>query len=406
MSIDPEEFLNNNLGAHTTWRDTLLLTEKLSPRALLANAIIAFRDAPEWSGLLSFDSFHQRSTIRGKLPWLESEIERAWTPADDIAAADWLHHQRIAVSVDTTTQAIEHVARLQLYHPVIAYLDRCRWDGEPRLDLWAVTYLGAEDSPYTRAVASRWMIAAVARVMQPGCKADCALILEGKQGSLKSTALRTLAAPWFTDEIAELGSKDAAIQLAGAWVVEMAELDAMKRSDVARIKSFLSRSIDRFRPPYGRRTVEQPRQCVFAGTVNDNEYLRDETGGRRFWPLRCNAVDIVALAASRDQLWAEARDRYLADESWWLDSAELTTSAAEEQETRRHRDPWESLILDYLLGKSSTSVNEILDEKLNIAAGDRTQLHANRVASSLKAAGWVRYNARSGLNREWRYRPG
>jgi predicted P-loop ATPase len=133
------------------------------------------------------------------------------------------------------------------------------------------------------------MISTVARIFEPGVKADCCLILEGEQGSGKSSALRTLAAPWFTDEIAELGSKDAALQSHGVWIIELAELDSMSRADVGRIKAFMSRSVDRFRPPYGKRLIESPRQCVFAGSVNHSDYLRDETGARRFWPVECGA---------------------------------------------------------------------------------------------------------------------
>lgn len=399
---EAEDFVKRALES---WRLALLINEKGNAKTCLANALIAFRGSDAWEGILQFDTFHQRAMLAGRLPWCDRHEERAWTPTDDGLAANWLQHEGIMLASPAVSEAIEIVARDRPFHPVLAHLHRLQWDGEARLDEWAIRFLGAEDTPFVRAVASRWLISAVARVMQPGCKADCALILEGKQGLLKSTALRTLAFPWFTDELAELGSKDAAIQLAGAWIVEMAELDAMKRGDVARIKSFLSRTTDRFRPPYGRRTVEQPRQCVFAGTVNDNEYLRDETGGRRFWPIACTAIDIAGLTAARDQLWAEARDRYLAEESWWLNSEDLVSSAADEQEKRRRRDPWEPAIAEFLAGRSTTSISEILSEKFNIPLGERSQLDANRVAACLKSVGWIRYRQRFGEILEWRYRP-
>jgi predicted P-loop ATPase len=303
------------------WQAQLILSEKKNPKPLLANAITAFRHAPEWASALAFDMFHQRTMLRAKAPWMTDDTDEAWASAHDILAADWLQHQGICVSPDVAGQAIEVVARETRYHPVLDYLDRCRWDGEPRIDQWAVKFLNAPDNPYTRAVSAKWMIGAVARVTEPGCKNDCALILEGDQGIRKSTALKALAHPWFTDEIADLGTKDAALQLAGVWVLEIAELDSMARGDVSKIKSFMSRTTDRFRPPYGRRVVEQPRQCVFAGTVNGNEYLRDETGGRRFWPISCARIDVDGLTDVRDQLWAEARDRYRADETWWLEGA-------------------------------------------------------------------------------------
>ncbi len=137
---------------------------------------------------------------------------------------------------------------------------------------------------------SRWLISAVARIFQPGCKADCCLILEGPQGIKKSTTLRTLAEPWFIDHIPELGTKDSLIQVHSAWVIELAELESISRAEVGSIKQFISTQTDTFRPPYGKRASDFPRQCVFAGSVNNNTYLRDETGGRRFWPVKCLAT--------------------------------------------------------------------------------------------------------------------
>ena len=169
----------------------------------------------------------------------------------------------------------------------------------PRLEEWVITYLGAEDTPLNRAVGSRWMISGVARILQPGAKVDHMLILEGPQGAKKSSALKTLAgAEWFTDELAEIGSKDAAQQMRGIWVIEIAELDAISRAEVSRIKAFLSRTTDRYRPPYERYVVEMPRQCVFAGSVNPDTYLRDETGNRRFWPVRCGTSISMPYAAT------------------------------------------------------------------------------------------------------------
>lgn len=193
-------------------------------------------------------------------------------------------------------------------------------DSVERLDRWLSTYLGCEDTEYSGAVGSRWLISAVTRIFHPGAKADCCLILEGPQSIRKSTALRTLAGEYFTDELADLGSKDAAMQTRCGWIIELSELDSLSNSDVARIKAFMSRTTVRFRPPYGMRLVEWPRQCVFAGTVNQTTYLRDETGGRRFWPVAAGRIDIDALARDRDPLWAEAKARFDAGAAWWLET--------------------------------------------------------------------------------------
>jgi predicted P-loop ATPase len=191
---------------------------------------------------------------------------------------------------------------------------------------------------YSRAVGSRWLVSAVARVLRPGAKADCCLILEGAQGIRKSTALRTLAGEYFTNELADLGSKDAAMQTRAVWIIELSELDNLSHSEVARIKAFMSRTTDRFRPPYGMRLVELPRQCVFAGTVNHSTYLREETGGRRFWPGACGRIDVDGLARDRDQLWAEAKARFDAGVVWWLETVELVQMAADQQVDRYEGD--------------------------------------------------------------------
>ena len=401
----------DNLGSaevfepQAAWRNELILTDKKKPKALLANAIIALRRAPQWQGSLRYDAFHQRTVIKGRLPWaIEPVSDIEWSNVHDIRTAEWMQHQEIYISPDVAGQAAEAVAAETRFHPVLDYLAKCVWDGEPRLDTWAVAYLGAQDSPCTRAVASRWMMSAVARVTEPGCKADCALILEGRQGILKPTALKTIGQPWFTDEIADLGTKDASLQLAGAWILEIAELDSLSRSDVAKIKAFMSRTADRFRPPYGRRVIEVPRQCVFAGTVNNNEYLRDETGGRRFWPIDCAKVDINGLREARDQLWAEARDRYLAGEAWWLDTIELNVDAGSEQRARYQADPWEESIREWLLGRTSVSVSEVLEHVIGLRVSERGQVEMNRVARCIRALGWERHQERDGIQRVWRYR--
>jgi predicted P-loop ATPase len=298
----------------------------------------------------------------------------------------------------------------------------------------AVTYLGAEDTPLNRAIASLWMISAVARIMQPGCKADHMLILEGPQGIRKSTALKLLASDaWFTDELAEIGSKDAAQQMRGVWIIEMAELDAIGRAEVSRIKAFLTRTSDRYRPPNERYVITVPRQCVFAGSVNPDTYLRDETGNRRFWPLRCGEIDLDGLRRDRDQLWAEAVARFNAGAHWWLEDRDLIASATAEQEARYEPDAWDALI-ERWLGSERRSVNvgsgahddwqdryaprlkpltdvsvgEALEQALLIEPAKWTKADQMRVGNFFKAKKWERYktkgSVKNGIEREWRYR--
>src|SRR5690242_11964880 len=216
---------------------------------VLANAIAAFRHAPEWGGVLAFNDFGFGTVALRPAPW-GVVWKGEWTDHEDRLAAEWLQKQGILVSVEIAGQAVQTAARDHPFHPVKSYLQGLHWDGVERVNRWLTTYVGVEDTEYSRAVGSRWLISAVARIYRPGAKADCCLILEGPQGIRKSTALRTLAGEYFTDELADLGSKDAAMQTRGVWIIELSELDSLSNSDVARIKAFISRTTDRFRPPY------------------------------------------------------------------------------------------------------------------------------------------------------------
>ena len=370
---------------------------------VLANAIAAFRHAPEWGGVLAFNEFGCGTVVLKPTPW-GIVPKGEWTDHEDRLAADWLQRQGIMVSVEVAGQAAQTAARDRPFHPVRAYLKGLRWDGVERVERWLTNYLGAAETEYTRAVGSRWLISAVARIFRPGSKADCCLILEGPQGIRKSTALRTLAGEYFTDELADLGSKDAAMQTRGAWIIELSELDSLSHSEVARIKAFMSRTTDRFRPPYGMRLVESPRQCVFAGTVNHSTYLRDETGGRRFWPVTCGRIDIEALARDRDQLWAEAKARFEAGSVWWLETAELVQLASDQQVDRYEGDPWEEVIAPWIETRSSVSISEVLEKCLAKPQALWTQTDKIRAARCLRAQGWQRFREREGRHLEWRYR--
>jgi predicted P-loop ATPase len=395
--------------AGSAWRKDLLRSKppmnttegRILP--VLANAIAALRHAPEWGGVLAFNEFGFGTVTLKPTPW--GVVPKGeWTDHEDRLAAEWLQRQGVLVSVEVAGQAVQTAARDRPFHPVKTYLQSLQWDGVERVDGWLSTYLGTDDTEYSRAVGSRWLISAIARILRPGAKADCCLILEGPQGIRKSTALSTLASEYFTDELADLGSKDAAMQTRGVWIIELSELDSLSHSEVARIKAFMSRTTDRFRPPYGMRLVESPRQCVFAGTVNHSTYLRDETGGRRFWPITCGRIDVEALARDRDQLWAEAKARFDVGAVWWLETAELLQMASDQQIDRYEGDPWEEVIGPWLESRTSVSISEVLEKCLQKAHALWTQTDKNRAARCLRALGWERYRERQGSRLEWRYR--
>jgi predicted P-loop ATPase len=384
-----------------------------------------------FAGALVFDEFAQEVRVNRRLPWDEpgTPLPRPWEDADDVRCAEWLQRREINVAPAIVGRSVAAVARDFRVHPVRDYLTSLVWDGIPRLERWVVTHLGAADTKLNRAFGSLWMISAVARIMQPGCKADHMLTLEGAQGTSKSTALRLLAGTaWFTDELAEIGSKDAAQQMRGVWIIEIAELDAISRAEVSRIKAFLTRTVDRYRPPYERYVIDVPRSCVFAGSVNPDTYLRDETGNRRFWPVRCGTINLDAIARDRDQLWAEAVAMYSAGAVWWLTDPELIAQASAEQEARFQSDAWDELIERWLVTAkqrvnkgygsyddwrdeevprpsplTDAAIGEILREAIGLDPAKWTRADQMRVSAYLKRNGWERYRVQAAGAREWRY---
>jgi predicted P-loop ATPase len=193
------------------------------------------------------------------------------------------------------------------------------------------------------------------------------------------------------------------MQTRGVWLVEMAELDAMSRGETSRTKAFITRTNDRFRPPYGRRVVESPRSCVFWGTTNSETYLKDETGGRRFWPIRARKIKLDGLRRNRDQLWAEAQEYFAADTPWWINDPEVHRAAAEEQAGRYAGDPWDNIIQGLTEIYEELSIPQVLTA-VGVETGRQTQTEMNRVARCLKALGWSRKQVCDGAKRFWRYR--
>ncbi|QDW38746.1 virulence-associated E family protein [Bradyrhizobium sp. KBS0727] len=387
------------------WTNGLMRFGSGAPQGTLANGCHALRSSPELKSMLAYDVFAMKTMAVAAPPWDPLHFQqRPWGPHDDLLATEHLQRLGIPIKPQTAAQAVEVVAREQSYHPVLDYLDGNKWDGKPRLDDWLTKYIGANETPYTQSIGRSALIGAVARVRNPGCKVDTVPIIEGKQGLGKSSAARILFDPWFSDELADLGGKDAAMQTQGAWLIEISELDAMTRSEVSRIKAFISRATDRFRPPYGARVIESPRSCVFWGTTNSETYLKDETGGRRFWPIKAGRIDVDGLSSARDQLWAEADHLYRAGAAWWLVNPEAQRIADGEQIARYQGDPWDDAIGEYLKTVTDVSVAEILRDVLHIEIGRQTPADMIRAGRVLTARGLLRTQVRTGDKRAWRYR--
>jgi predicted P-loop ATPase len=409
LKKDREKVLRRHPGAkQRDWTDELILNKDGKPVPNLANLVLILRKAPKWEGVLGYDEFNARVVIRRRPPWGNEDPDAPWTDHHESLSRVWFQNQNINPSSGDVGIAVQTAARHNQFHPVRAHFECLVWDGVPRLDTWLIDYFKAEDSAYIRAIGPRYLISAVARIYQPGCKVDHTLILEGPQGKLKSEALRTLAIndEWFTDWLSHVASKDAVLETAGVLIVEIAEMDAVMKATSSAIKSFLTRRHDRFRPPYGKHTIRLPRQCVFAGTINPTAggYLKDPTGARRFWPVACQGVvDCEGLEKACSQLWAEAVHRFKAKACWWLETPELEALAAAEQAARLVSDAWEPPIREWLGERDEVAIKEVL-EALGFAREDWTQLAYNRVAKILTRLGFTHFRPRKEKGREYRYR--
>ena len=378
-----------------TWVHQLQKGKGGDPIGNMRNVLMALEQSPELTGLVGLNSFDQRVWQLKEGPWDRSFEQRPWKDVYDTELQSWLQSQEIPVgSGETIHRAVNTVAERHQFHPIRDYFDAIEWDGTERINYWLSDYLGAANNQYTQSIGRKFLIAAMARAYRPGCKVDTMLVLEGPQGFRKSETVNVLGHPWVSESLPDVGTKDAMQQLHGAWIIEIAELSAVRHKEVETVKSFISRRVDRFRPPYQRRPDDFPRQCVFIGTTNENQYLLDTTGNRRFWPVEVTDVDTDALAAARDQLMAEALHCYRQGEPWHFTDDDEIRRARQEQELRRVRHPWEDAIAPILerieLAQENPSVTaKQLLEDLDIPISKQTSWDSRRVAEIVRAQGWV-----------------
>lgn len=256
-----------------------------TPESDVFNCLIVLKYDPALKGKIRLDEFAHRLVVIDDLPWRGKDETPYWTDTDDACLRNYFATKYLIKGKGIIDDALQEVTQANKFHPVREYLTSLTWDGECRVDTLFIDYIGAEDTEYIRAVTRKWMCGAVARVMVPGIKFDTAIVLYGAQGLGKSLILERLGRKWFNNSLVDIKTKDALEQIQGSWINELAELAPTYKNDNEIVKAFISRTSDRFRSPYGRRTEEYPRQCVFAGSTNNLMFLKDRTGNRRFWPI-------------------------------------------------------------------------------------------------------------------------
>lgn len=387
-----------------SWRQDLSLTDEGKIRPTATNIGVILARHPAWQGVLVYDEFADSIITTRPPPWGEYEdtCPRAgvWTDQDDTRLGRWLLRTE---GVDFKRDLGPHVmveALKHRRHPVREYLSSLAWDGEPRN---LADYLGAAGQ--LAPLACRWlMISAVARIYEPGCKVDTMAVLLGEQGRRKSTAIKAVfGAEWFSDTTIDLSNKDSYLALRGKWCIEWAEFESASRFEQGRIKAFVSSPSDHYRPPYGKRAIQVPRQTVFCATSNHREVLKDETGGRRYWPFWCERIDDDGISRDRDQLWAQAVAEYRAGARWWPVTPDELAVCGEAQEDARSADAWETAIRRWLRERTATrvTIDEVASGALGIELARVGKAEQTRIGAIMCApgSGWSVRRVREGGER-------
>jgi putative DNA primase/helicase len=392
--------------------------EKLGPiLPVLENLVAILANDERWEGVIARDMFSDTIVKRQPPPTYVSELGE-WMDEDDHRLEFWLAdtYSLRRIPSNDLMKAVFIVADKNRFHEVRDFLATLTWDGKPRLKDWLTAFLGAEQSEYHELVAVKYLVQAVARIYKPGIKADYVIILEGAQGIGKSSTFRILFDPWFTDAAFDLGDTQEAGQIIrGMWGVELPELDSMRRADHATAKAFFSRDRDRYRNPYGRKPVTVLRQQVFGGSVNHFNYMTDDTGNRRYWPVRVAmkwAIDLDGLKAARDQLLAEAVAEYKKGTPWHVRAQEKQLFD-EAQEERYQGDAYETRIRSYLERPNEVDgplqqvkMNELLGRALGLDTSKWTRAEQTRVGNiMLQRLCWTQERETVGTRERYYARP-
>lgn len=381
------------------WASELITSDKGKTKRGIHNVITFVQRHPDYWGRFSLN------TMTGEV-WFDNEPMYETFVHDLRQRMD----QRLGFTPgrDDVEAAIALCAKQRPFHPIQNYLQSIDWDGTPRLASMAHDYLSSDNELHAELV-RKWMISAVARAMDPGCKVDTALMLYGEQGYFKSTFFSVLGGAWHADSPIDITNKDSFQQIHAAWIYEFAELENVVHGRAeSRLKAWLTSTHDMYRAPYARSVTRKARSCVICGTTNRKQFLTDDTGSRRFWIIPVGApIDRQMLADARDQLWAEAVCAYEAGESWWLTrEADLEREAANED--FGEEDAWEAPITAWLAAPTITEItmSDLLMGALKIDVARQDYAAQRRAVRILNAIGWRRRRApkadSNGI-RPWRY---
>lgn len=360
----------------TDWLSELEYTEQGKLRSTISNFSLIIENEPLLKGKIAYNEFSNRANVIEQLPWRAKGNLQDWNDTDDSGLREFIEKYYGINSATKCNDALTLSFEKHRFHPIKDYLNSLEWDGENRIDNLFIDYLGAEDCSYVKTVTRKVLTAAVSRVFIPGCKFDNMMILSGPQGVGKSTIIRKLGKDWYSDSLTTVNGKEAYEQLQGVWILEMAEMMATKKADIEATKHFLSKTEDIYRVAYGKRTSRFPRQCIFIGTSNEHEFLRDKTGNRRFWPvdicIQEPTKDVFKdLDLELDQIWAEAVQLFKNHEPLYL-SAEEEQEAKKQQDNHSEESAKAGLIEEYLNTPITDNWNNmsINDRRLYIQGGD------------------------------------
>lgn len=398
------------------WRRYLALNDKGLPKASLANLDVVLSMHPMWRDRLRMDE-RSKQVVKFGLPVGEPDGPLQDSDATEIAIwAGRKENLGCAYGPNQARDVCVAVATRNRFNPLTDWLDRIAplWDGERRLENFFGDFCGSKQDDYTAAVGVAFFVSAIARAREPGSKVDLMLVLEGPQGARKTSLLIALAGPEFYAEAMESpAQKDFYQSLQGRWIIEIAEMQSFSKAEVAKVKQAITARWDFYRPSYGHTAQNFPRQCVFVGTTNEDDYLRDATGARRFMPVRVTDINLDAIAQLRDQLWAEADTRWRAGEVWW----ELPAQAREEQDRRYQVDSWTEPVVRWLEGDAApthyqsgiacpvheTTTTEVLQRALGIEVGKHGKPEQQRIGGIMLKLAWCRVQKRIRGQQTWVY---